>query len=107
MLILSGCAVQYRDSQTGTEHLWGFGHLAMRATIPEEGRKAVVQSVSVCGFGLGLRDQLPFVTLGWEQQQQLIVVDSDTSVRLEGPNADLLNIRVGSKPPQQSPKEVQ
>ncbi len=25
----TGCAVHYYDQATGTEHLWGFGHLKM------------------------------------------------------------------------------
>ncbi|MFT4589665.1 MAG: hypothetical protein ACI8QF_003782, partial [Limisphaerales bacterium] len=33
----SGCAVHYYDKETGTEHLWGFGHLRMKAEPSEDG----------------------------------------------------------------------
>jgi hypothetical protein len=34
--VCSGCAVHYYSASTGTEHLWGFGHLKMRA-VPQRG----------------------------------------------------------------------
>jgi len=95
----AGCALQYSDSKTGTEHLWGFGHLAMKASVPNEGKKAIVRGATLCGIGFGLKDGWPFVIVGWERQQTMDVVDSNTSVRLEGPDSDLFKIRVGSQPP--------
>ncbi|MFI5399050.1 MAG: hypothetical protein ACHQ9S_26260 [Candidatus Binatia bacterium] len=96
---LVGCAIQYTDSKTGADHIWGFGHLAMKATVPNEGKKAVVRGVTLCGVALGLRDGHAFFEIGWEEQQRVEVVDENTQVRLEAPSSDLLNIRVGSRPP--------
>ena len=30
-VVSSGCAIKHYDASTGTEHLWGFGHLKMKA----------------------------------------------------------------------------
>ena len=42
IVFASGCAVHYYDKETGTEHLWGFGHLRMKA---EPSNDAVVRLV--------------------------------------------------------------
>jgi hypothetical protein len=99
LMLCAGCAFQYSDSKTGTEHLWGFGHLAMKVSAPNEGKKAIVRGVTLCGVGLGLKDGWPFLTLGWERQQSMDIVDANTSVRLEGPDSDLFKARVGSQLP--------
>ena len=39
----SGCAIHYFDAETGTEHLWGFGHLKMKVGELREGLQAVVR----------------------------------------------------------------
>ena len=43
-LILPGCAVHYFDAQTGTEHLWGFGHLKMLEP-PKEGQEELQKGI--------------------------------------------------------------
>lgn len=98
----------YADPKTGAQHLWGVGHLSMRVGPPAEGKKAVVHGFTVCGLAAGIADGTPFVSVGWERQQTVDILDSNTAVRLEYPTSDLMTIRVGGAPPRvpEEPKEV-
>lgn len=49
----TGCAVHYYDAKTGTEHIWGFGHMKMRVTPPNEGLQTVVRGTDVIGASIG------------------------------------------------------
>ncbi len=86
-------------------HVWGVGHIAMRVTPVNEGTKGIVRSVSLCGLGAGVWHHDPFVSLGWERNQSVEIVDSNTSVQIDHAGADLLNIRVGSGPRTTTPRE--
>ena len=96
---LAGCAVHYSDSSTGAEHVWGFGHMVMKATVANEGKKAIVRGVSLLGVGLGLEEGSPFLILGWEERQRVDIVDENTTICLDGPHNDFLRLRVGSEFP--------
>lgn len=95
---LTGCAIVYSDESNGTLHVWGVGHIAMRATPVNEGTKGIVRGVSLCGLGAGVWNHDPFVSLGWERNQSVEIVDSNTSIQIDQAGGDLLNIRVGSQP---------
>jgi hypothetical protein len=41
-VLLSSCAVYYRDRNSGAEHIWGFGHLSMKVVPPDQGKQAIV-----------------------------------------------------------------
>lgn len=94
--ILAGCAIHYSDSTTGAEHVWGFGHLAMRVTDTSAHKKAIVRGITLFGVGLGLRDNSPLLIIGWERLQTVEVVDENTDLHLEGPDSDLLKVHVDS-----------
>jgi hypothetical protein len=94
-----GCAIHYFDAETGTEHLWGIGHMKARITPVNEGLKAVVRGVEVFGLGIGRDDTNSYFTLGWHNNQRLEILDENTSVRLEWCGSDFANIRVGSEFP--------
>jgi hypothetical protein len=91
----SGCAIQYFDPETGTEHLWGIGYMRMKVGQANEGVRAVVTGTDTLGIAgsVGSRGR---ITLGWERLSQFRVFDTDTSVRLEWPSADLFSVRIGS-----------
>jgi len=91
----SGCAVVYYDRETGTQHLYGVGHLAIRVAPPAEGVQAVVTEVETLGIGAGSVAQGGYVTLGWQQSQTLSVIEENTSVRLEWPTDKPMDVRVG------------
>lgn len=96
--LLSGCAVHYYDRKSGTEHLWGFSHLKMKVIPPNEGVQAVVKGHETLGFDLGAGEDDFRIAVGWQYHRQ-IVISSNAAVRLEWPNADFFNVRVGTQPP--------
>ena len=107
---LHGCAIHYFDSETGTEHLWGVGHMKMKVAAPNEGLQAVVRGVEVLGLGIGRDDGYGYVALGWHNRQRLDILDENASVRLEWCGNDFANVRVGSEFPKSlegtEPKEA-
>jgi hypothetical protein len=105
-LAMQGCAVHYFDSKTGTEHIWGFGHMEMKATMPHDGLKAVVRGHEIIGAGVGWVDGRPGLILGWEHQQRLDILESNTVICLEQPTNGLLNTRVGTNFPFQTPCQL-
>lgn len=92
----SGCAIQYFDPATGTEHLWGFGHLRMKVGDVNEGVRAVVTGTETLGIAAGSVASERRITVGWERVSRFRVLDADSSVRLEWPSADLFSVRLGS-----------
>jgi hypothetical protein len=96
---VSGCAVHYFDKKTGTEHIWGFGHMKMKVAPEEEGLQAIVRGTDVLGVSTGSADKQAYLTLGWHRLQRLDIVTESTAVRLEWPDSNFVNIRVGSSFP--------
>ena len=99
-LASNGCAIHYFDADTGTEHLWGFGHMKVKISPANEGLKAVVRGVDTIGLAAGGGDRDGYFALGWQSRQRLDIVDEDTKVRLEWCGSDFVNIRVGSEFPE-------
>jgi hypothetical protein len=93
----SGCAIHYYDKESATEHLWGFGHMKMNAGPPNEGVQAVVQGTETLGLNIGAGREDYQVGAGWGSRRR-IVVSSNASVRLEWPNSDFFNVRIGTRP---------
>lgn len=98
-VVLGGCAFVYTDRDTGAVHVWGFGHLAMRATVPNEGKQGMIRSATTYGLATGVWDHDPFVSVGWERKQTVEIFGDDTSIRIEPADTDLLGVRIGSRPP--------
>ena len=96
--LLSGCAVHYYDTKSGTEHLWGFGHLKMKVTPQSEGVQAVVKGVETLGFNLAAGKEDYHIGVGWDYRRR-IDISSNAAVRIEWPTGDFFNVRVGAKPP--------
>lgn len=98
-LALSGCAIHYYDPESGTEHLYGFGHMRMRVSEPVEGVRATVKSTEVLGASIGVSKDDRHIVAGWNRRTRLDAIDENTSVRFEWPTSDLFDVRVGSDPP--------
>jgi hypothetical protein len=96
--LTDGCAVHYYDKASGTENIWGFGHLKMAVHPSDEGVTAVVKGTQIFGLGLGLGQKDYYLTAGWSNQRY-ITVANNTSVRFEWPTADFFNVRVGTNFP--------
>lgn len=99
VLLSGGCAIHYFDSETGTEHIWGFGHMQMKVSPPNEGVRAIVRGTETVGVAVGVGEETSYALVGWQQLSNLYVVDSDTAIRLEWPSADFFEVRVGTEFP--------
>ncbi|MCP4263315.1 MAG: hypothetical protein GY774_38280 [Planctomycetes bacterium] len=99
ILVASGCAIHHYDNKTGTEHIWGFGHMKMKITPPSEGLQAVVRGTDVLGLSFGQADQQAYLTAGWHRTQRLDVIAESTAIRYEWPDSDFSNVRIGSNFP--------
>ncbi len=108
-MALTGCAVHYFDPDTGAEHVWGFGHLVMKAQAPETSHRALVRGMDLWGLNLGKTDEGYGLGLGWNRYRRVDILDPNTQLILEWPSADLLNLRIGSSlptPPIDAPSET-
>lgn len=103
MVLCSGCAIRYYDKESGVEHLWGFGHMKMRVSPANEGVQAMIRRTETLGVGLGLESGTCYFLTGWDFRDRLSVLGQDCSVRIEWPNSDIFNVRVGSRPPFEKP----
>ena len=99
VLLNGGCAIHYFDSETGTEHIWGFGHMQMKVSASNEGVRAIVRGTETVGVAIGVGEDESYALLGWQKLSNLYIVDSDTAVRLEWPSSDLFEVRVGTEFP--------
>ncbi len=96
--LVAGCALQYVDRETGTTHLYGFGHMRVRVPPSNEGKSAVYTGVDTLGLGVGLGSSQRYLTAGWCRNTELLLYD-DASLRLEWPSRDPFDIHFGSLPP--------
>lgn len=96
LLTTAGCALHYFDAETGTEHIWGIGHMAMKPGAPSEGLKAVGRRTDVIGVSLGRLQQDVHFEVGWSVRQRMEIVDANTQVCLAWPRGSFYNARIGS-----------
>src|SRR6266436_4608628 len=73
LAVCSGCSVHYYDKQTGTEHLWGFGHMKMKIESPNEGVQAVVKGTETLGFNLAAGQEDYNIGLGWDYRRRMVI----------------------------------
>lgn len=106
LCVLIGCAVHYYDTATGTEHIWGVGHLKMKATKPNENLQAVVYGTDTIGVSIGKAANQNYVTIGWQNLEYIDILKESTSIRLEWPNSDFFNVRIGSEFPKEKKPSI-
>ena len=108
LLIISttGCAIHYYDEDTETEHLWGFGHMKMRVTVPEEKIQAAVHGIKICGLGISKTPEDFSLITGFYNKTKMEIAAEDASFRLEWPTNDLFYVRVGKSPPFLNAREI-
>ena len=110
LFVFSGCAVRYSDPVTGTEHLWGFGHLKMRA-IPLKGDAppftnaviAFVTGVRTVGLTVGVGEDSRGIAAGWDSRSRLVITAPDAhfcliwptnAIRLPNNLQDLFTVQI-------------
>ena len=89
---LAGCAFRYHDKTTGTDHVWGVGHLAMRADVRTDAPTVVVHSMQTLGLALGVEDGRRSVTFGWTDAQTARVLAEPAALKLSFPSRDLFKL---------------
>lgn len=99
LLASSGCAIHYFDAKSGTEHIWGIGHMAMKPGTPSEGLKAVGRRTDVVGISAGRSQEGMYLELGWGGRQRIEIVDENTQLCLAWPHDSFYNARIGSEFP--------
>lgn len=113
--ISSGCALHYYDAKAGTEHLWGFGHLKMRAAPQAVSDPAItnaavafVTGVRTLGLNLSAGEQSSGLSMGWDARSRVIIRADDAQFYLLWPSNsiwlpwalnDVFTIRVGTNFP--------
>ena len=79
----SGCAISYTDRDSGTVHLFGFGHLSVRTGPPVDDKMPEAKTAAVLGLGLGLDEEDFSLSVGYSRRQRVRLVDADTAVGVD------------------------
>lgn len=103
--LLQACALHYFDPKTGAEHVFGFGHLVMKATVNEDCTEAVLLGRDLLGISAGRDEEGVQLALGWSRSRRVRVLDEDGLLLVEWPNADLVNARIGTALPSEPKRE--
>lgn len=98
--LLSSCAIYYRDHDTGAEHIWGFGHLAVKAIPPNDGKQALVQRMTLTGIAVGMDNGSLGVSAGWDRREHILIYDENAAITIQRPPSnDFFYFKVGTYPP--------
>lgn len=97
---LAGCAVHYYDTETKAEHVWGIGHMVMKAQFSDDSRQAIVRGTDLVGIGAGQADEGSFFSIGWDRRRRIEIVNDNTELGLVWPSGNFLNMRIGSYIPE-------
>jgi hypothetical protein len=81
----SGCTVHYHDVSDNSDHVYGFGHLAMKVTTNGSKQIAVAKQVSTLGSELHAGDKIG-LSLGWSNEEEVRIFDKSTMISLEKPS---------------------
>jgi hypothetical protein len=104
-LLSGGCAFHYYDVHTGTEHLWGFGHLRMKSPASDSGH-AIVTGSRMLGISLRAGDDSYALGVGYDSHSR-VTMSSNGMLALEWPvqaswprtRDDLFTVRIGTNLP--------
>ena len=98
-LMLSGCAVYYRDRDTGAEHIWGFGHLAVKTIPPTDGKQALVQQMTLTGIAVGMDNGSFGMSAGYDRREHILISDKNTAITIKHhPSNDYFHFQIGTYP---------
>jgi hypothetical protein len=98
-IFLTNCALYYRDIESGTDHLWGFGHLATKISEPNDKKQAVIRQVTLAGFGLDVEDESFEISAGWHQSERIHLYEENAAISIQRPeNGDSFLFKFGSEP---------
>lgn len=95
-LVASGCAIHYFDTESGTEHIWGVGHMAMKPSAPTEGLNAVARRTDIVGISIGKLQEGTHLEIGWGRRQRIEIINENTQLCLAWPRGSFYNARIGA-----------
>ena len=108
----NGCAFHYYNKETGTEHLFGFGHFRMKGP-PKTGASPVVAGSQMLGLNLRAGRDDYGLGVGFDSQSRITMPTNGGTLLLQWPTnfpglpremRDLFNVRVGTNlPPEWEP----
>ncbi len=97
---LAGCAIYYRDPNSGAEHVWGFGHLAVKVTPPFEGKQAIIHRATLTGVAIGTEQGSLGISVGYDRKERITIYDESTAIAIQRPPGnDFFYFRIGTLPP--------
>lgn len=99
LLLIQGCAISYYDPQTGVDHIWGVGHLAMKVLPDEDDKQILITQKTLAGVALGFEGISPSFSMGWNQSERITVFDQNTSLSIQRPsNNDYFQLKFSAFP---------
>ncbi len=98
-LTLPGCAVYYHDRVSGVEHIFGFGHLSMKVTPPEEEKQAIIRRTTMTGVAVGMDNGSLGMSVGYDQREHILIYDENVAITIERPPSnDFFQFKIGTYP---------
>jgi hypothetical protein len=99
--LLLGCSIHYFDAKTGTEHLWGVGHLKMTVHTSQDNSttKALLVGVQTVGLRLDLAPNTRGISLGYDDTRTATIFDSDSPLKLSTNSGEPFTLQLGVPPP--------
>jgi len=98
-LLLPGCAIYYRDRDTGAEHVFGFGHLSVKTIPPHEGKQALIQRMTLTGIAVGMDNGSLGMSAGYDRREHILISGGNTAITIEShPSRDYFYFKVGTYP---------
>jgi hypothetical protein len=92
--LLSGCALHYYDRATGTDHLWGIGHLSMQTQTEQNKKIALIRGLETVGFVTGIGQDDSYFQTGWSRQQRLELLQPDAAIQIKKLSADFMTFKI-------------
>lgn len=96
-----GCALHYYDASTGTEHLWGLGHMKMSVVASGEKKttQAVLVGVQTAGLRLDLAPNTRGFSLGYDDTRTATVLDASAPLKIQTISGEPFTLQLGTPPP--------
>ncbi len=96
-ILTSGCAIYYRDRDSGAEHVWGFGHLAMKVTPALEEKQALIQRTTLPGVAVGMDNGELAMSVGWAQREHILIYEKNAAISIiRPPSNDFFHFEIGT-----------
>jgi len=97
--LISGCAVYYRDRESGAEHIFGFGHLSMKVIPPVEEKQALIQRTTLTGVAIGMDNGSLGMSVGFDQREHILIYDENVALTIKRPPSnDFFYFKIGTYP---------